>query len=136
MSNQVMTDDEQTDFIKQGGEFGQLVAKLTARAIDAETLSESLQTTTHLQEAQISSLQRRLANAEAQRDDAIRDVGLMNDALNKIAAIQRETNAQRVATPARRQVGQELTGAPQMPARELQVVRRTAEEHSRREATG
>jgi hypothetical protein len=136
MSNQVMTDDEQHAFITQGGEFGQLVAKLTARAIDAETLAESLQTTTHLQEAQIASLQKRLANTEHQRDDAIRDVGLMNDALNKIAAIQRETNAQRVATPARRDVKQELTGAPQMPARDLRVVRETAIANAAREATG
>ncbi|HWX13471.1 MAG TPA: hypothetical protein VNY06_01100 [Methylocella sp.] len=133
MSNQVMTEDEQIDFIKQGGEFGQLVSKLTIRAIDAETLSESLQTTVHLQEAQILSLQRRLANAETQRDDANRDVGLMNDAENKIAAILRETRAQRVATPAvRHEARQELTGAPMHP-RELQVVRRTAEENESRE---
>jgi hypothetical protein len=134
MSNQVMTEDEQHQFILQGGEFGQLVAKLTARAIDGETLAESLQTTVHLQEQQILSLQRRLSNAESQRDDAIRDVGLMNDALNKIAAIQRETNAQRVATPAvRREARQELGGAPIDPAR-LKVVRETAIEHAAREA--
>lgn len=133
MSNQVMTDDEEDSFIKEGGEFGLLVAKLTRRAIESETLSESLQTTVHLQEAQISSLQRRLTNAETQRDDALRDVGSMNDAMTKMGAILRESRAQRVATPPQRQ---ELTGAPQMPARELQVVRRTAEEHSRREATG
>lgn len=133
MSNQVMTDDEEDSFIKEGGEFGLLVAKLTRRAIESETLSESLQTTVHLQEAQISSLQRRLTNAETQRDDALRDVGSMNDAMTKMGAILRESRAQRVATPPERQ---ELTGAPQMPARELQVVRRTAEEHSRREATG
>lgn len=133
MSNQVMTDDEEDSFIKEGGEFGLLVAKLTRRAIESETLSESLQTTVHLQEAQISSLQRRLTNAETQRDDALRDVGSMNDAMTKMGAILRESRAQRVATPPQRQ---ELTGAPQMPARELQVVRRTAEEHSRREAIG
>jgi hypothetical protein len=136
MSNQVMSDDEQIDFIKQGGEFGQLVVKLTTRAIDAETLSESLQTTVHLQEAQILSLQRRLANAEAQRDDAIRDVGLMSDATVKIGAILRETSAQRVATPNRREPRQELTGAPQMPARDLRVVRETAIANAAREAAG
>ena len=134
MSNQVMSDDEQIDLIANGFEFGQLVSKLTVRAIDAETLSESLQTTVHLQEAQIASLQRRLTNAETQRDDALRDVGSMNDAMTKMGAILRETHAQRVASPAARK--QELTGSPQMPARDLQVVRRTAEEHSRREALG
>src|ERR1700685_601718 len=131
-----LTDSEQDDFIKQGGEFGQLVAKLTARAIDGETMAESLQTTVHLQEAQILSLQRRLANAEAQREDAIRDVGLMNDATVKIGAILREAYAQRVSSPARREQRQELTGAPQMPARDLRVVRETAIANAAREATG
>ena len=133
MNNQVMTDDEQHTFITQGGEFGQLVAKLTTRAIDAETLAESLLVTNHLQEAQISSLQKRLANTEHQRDDALRDVGLMNDAETRIVAILREVRAQRVATPTEKP---QLTGAPQMHARELQVVRRTAEDHSRRDAIG
>jgi hypothetical protein len=133
MSNQVMTEEEQDTFIKEGGEFGRLVARLTARAIDAETLSESLQTTVHLQEAQISSLQRRLTNAETQRDDALRDVGSMNDAMTKMGAILRESRAQRVATPPQRQ---ELTGAPQTPARDLRVVRETAIANAAREAAG
>ena len=124
-----MRDDEQGNLVAQGFEFGQLVAKLTTRAIDAETLAQSLQVTNHLQEAQIESLQKRLANTEHQRDDALRDVGLMNDTETRIMAALRECRAQRVSTPPERQ----LTGAPQMPARDLQVVRRTAEEHSRRE---
>ena len=130
MSNQVMSDDEQIDLIANGFEFGQLVSKLTVRAIDAETLSESLQTTVHLQEAQIASLQKRLTNAETQRDDAMRDVGRQSDAITKMGAIIRETNAQRVASPAPRDG---LTGAPQMPASALQVVRRTAEDNEARE---
>ena len=134
MSDQVMTEDEQRAFIVQGGEFGQLVSKLTARAIDAETLSESLQTTVHLQEAQIASLQKRLTNAETQRDDAMRDVGRMNDAMTKMGAILRESHAQRVSAPAARQ--SDLTGAPQMPARDLRVVRETAIANAAREAAG
>jgi hypothetical protein len=134
MSDQVMTEAEQDNFIKEGGEFGRLVARLTARAIDAETLSESLQTTVHLQEAQISSLQRRLTNAETQRDDALRDVGSMNDAMTKMGAILRESHAQRMASPGPKR--QELTGAPQMPARDLRVVRETAIANAARDATG
>jgi hypothetical protein len=133
MSEQVMSEEEQQAFITQGGEFGQLVAKLTTRAIDAETLSESLQTTVHLQEAQILSLQRRLTNAETQRDDALRDVGSMNDAMTKMGAILRESRAQRVATPPQRQ---DLSGAPQMPARDLRVVRETAIANAQREVAG
>ncbi len=130
MSDQVMSDDEQIKLVAQGFEFGQLISKLTERAIDAETLSQSLQTTVHLQEAQITSLQRRLSNTEHQRDDALRDVGLMNDAETRIVAILRETRAQRVATPPERQ---QLTGSP---ARDLKVVRETAIENARREAAG
>jgi hypothetical protein len=131
MSIEPMTDDQQTVLVAQGFEFGRLVSKLTTRAIDAETLAQSLQTTVHLQEAQIASLQKRLANTEHQRDDALRDVGLMNDAETRIVAILRETRAQRVATPPERQ---ELTGAPQMPARDLRVVRETAIANAAREA--
>ena len=133
MSAQVMTDDEQRDFIIQGGEFGQLVAKLTTRAIDAETLSQSLQTTVHLQEAQIASLQKRLSNTEHQRDDALRDVGLMNDAETRIVAILREVRAWRVATPPAQDKGQQLTASQ---PRDLKVVRETAIENARREAAG
>jgi hypothetical protein len=64
MSIEPMKDDEQTIFVAQGFEFGRLVSKLTTRAIDAETLAQSLQTTVHLQEAQIASLQKRLAKAK------------------------------------------------------------------------
>ena len=131
MSDQVMSDAEQTILVAQGFEFGQLVSNLTTRAIDAETMSQSLQTTVHLQEAQIASLQKRLANTEHQRDDALRDVGLMNDAETRIVAILREVRAQRVATPPERQ---QLTGAPQMPARDLRVVRETAIANATRES--
>lgn len=133
MSNQVMSDDEQTTLVAQGFEFGQLISKLTERAINAETLAQSLQVTNHLQEAQIQSLQKRLANTEHQRDDALRDVGLMNDAETRIVAILREVRAQRVATPAEKS---HLTGAPQRPASDLRVVRETAIVNAAREAAG
>jgi hypothetical protein len=134
---QPMTEIEQEDFVRRGGEFGQLVSRLTMRAIDAETLAESLQTTVHLQEAQIMGLQRRLSNAETQRDDALRDVGLLSDAQNKVGAIIREARAQRVSSPLPAAKDEpKLTGAPTMHPRDLSVVRATAAEHEARERRG
>jgi len=126
-----MTEIERDEYIAKGGEFGMFVAQLAARALDAETRADTLQTTVHLQEAQLLKLQKRLANAEAQRDDAIRDVALMIDSETKIAGIIRETRAQRVSSP-HAQHEPRLTGAPMHP-RELAVVRGTAADNAARD---
>lgn len=130
----MMTEQEEAEFIAKGGEFGQLIAKLTARAIDAESLAESLQTTVHIQESEIERLGKRCSNAERQRDDAFRDLRLMNDGFTKMAAVIREIMAQRLQSPSVLNEPK-LTGAPPNP-RDLQIVRQTAIEHAAREANG
>lgn len=95
MSTTPMTEAEAKEFIAKGGEFGDLVSKLTQRVIDAETKCSSQEVTMDLQAHQIETLEKRLANSEAERNEALHNLGLVDDAQNKITAILRETRGQR-----------------------------------------
>lgn len=127
----MLTNDEHEAVVKQAGEFENHVDNLCSRLIEAENRAESLQTTVHLQEAEIERLNKRLSNAERQRDDTMRDLRLFSEAMLKIASTVRETNAQRLQAPPQAAV-QVLTGAPMDPA-SLKVVRATAIANAARE---
>lgn len=117
-----MTEDEHQEAIKQAGAMELYVDSLCRRLIEAEAKAESLETTKQIQNAEIERLTKLLANTERARDDALRNVRLMTDALHKIGSNVKEVHNN--SLPMLQEVPK-ITGAPVDPAR-LKIVRETA----------
>lgn len=127
-----MTDDEHQEAIKQAGAMELYVDSLCRRLIEAEAKAESLETTKQIQNAEIERLTKLLANTERARDDALRNVRLMTDALHKIGSNVKEVHNN--SLPIVQEVPK-ITGAPVDPAR-LKIVRETAIDNAVRDAAG
>ena len=124
-----MTDDEHQEAIKQAGAMELYVDSLCRRLIEAEARAESLETTKQIQNSEIERLTKLLANTERARDDALRNVRLMTDALHKVSSNVKEVYNHTV--PVLQEVPK-ITGAPVDPAK-LKIVRETAIDNAARE---